>query len=338
VWTLLRVALFHAASSGSLKEDATALRLAGVVTLSHVALFFRLRKLGDWLQWIASRMLLALRTGPESLPFRLLLTDSTTVQGPRSRGTEWRLHYAVDLLTAECHFAQLTDASEGEKLERVPIEKGTVLFGDRNFFRPEGVRSVRQREGHVVLRLRWTHPRIEDAAGEAVSALRLAKTLRRAGEVGDWSVRVPVEEGPAVKGRIVAIRLPGPIAAKKRAALEKAALKKGKTLKKESLEAASFVLLFVTLPRKKFSARRVLKLYRYRWQVECAFKRLKQLLKIGHVPHQDESAARAWILGKLVLSLLLESLYRKAQTFSPWGFDEEAVVEAGGATASRVGG
>ena len=64
----------------------------------------------------------------------------------------------------------------------------------------------------------------------------------------------------------------------------------------------------------------VLELYRYRWQIELAFKRLKQLLKLGRLPHKEPAAARAWILAKLVVALILETLYRNARAVSPWGY------------------
>ena len=65
-------------------------------------------------------------------------------------------------------------------------------------------------------------------------------------------------------------------------------------------------------------------LYRCRWQIELTFKRLKQLLKLGRLPHQEGRAARSWILAKLVVAFVLETLYRNASVFSPWGYDLDA--------------
>ena len=50
------------------------------------------------------------------------------------------------------------------------------------------------------------------------------------------------------------------------------------------------------------------------------FKRHKQLLQLGHLPHKDPLAARSWIHAKLVVALLLERLYRNADSLSPWGY------------------
>ena len=80
-------------------------------------------------------------------------------------------------------------------------------------------------------------------------------------------------------------------------------------------------MLFTTVPPERLEAAAVLDLYRFRWQIELAFKRLKQLLRLGHLPHKDPLAAQSWILAKLVIALLLERLYRNAHAFSPWGYD-----------------
>ena len=64
----------------------------------------------------------------------------------------------------------------------------------------------------------------------------------------------------------------------------------------------------------------MLELYRSRWQVELAFKRLKTLLGAGHVPKSDDQSAGAWMQGKILTALLLERLLLEARIFSPWGY------------------
>jgi IS4 transposase len=87
-------------------------------------------------------------------------------------------------------------------------------------------------------------------------------------------------------------------------------------------------MVFTTLPRALLSDVAILELYRYRWQIELAFKRLKQLLKIGRLPHQDPVAAKSWIHAKLVVALLLEMLFRSARAFSPWGYDIKGTLSS----------
>jgi hypothetical protein len=54
--------------------------------------------------------------------------DSTTVQGPASTGTEWRVHYALDLVNLNCDWAELTDAMCGSTIEQLrPSLMGTAV-------------------------------------------------------------------------------------------------------------------------------------------------------------------------------------------------------------------
>ena len=87
----------------------------------------------------------------------------------------------------------------------------------------------------------------------------------------------------------------------------------------ESLELAEYILVLSSLP-SEFSPSQVLELYRCRWQIELAFKRLKSLLEAGHVPKIDDQSARAWMQAKILSALLLERLLLEAKIFSPWGY------------------
>jgi len=67
---------------------------------------------------------------------------------------------------------------------------------------------------------------------------------------------------------------------------------------------------------KEVSAKQALDLYRMRWQVELAFKRLKSLFKYNEVPVRLDKNAYAWFYGKLLLAALCHALVNKAR-FSP---------------------
>jgi hypothetical protein len=44
-------------------------------------------------------------------------------------------------------------------------------------------------------------------------------------------------------------------------------------------------------------------LYRSRWQIELAFKRMKSLMGLGHLPKKDPVSCRAWLIGAKTISL-----------------------------------
>lgn len=62
-----------------------------------------------------------------------------------------------------------------------------------------------------------------------------------------------------------------------------------------------------------------MEIYRARWQIEIAFKRLKSLAELGHLKKHGPDAARAWLQGKLLVALLADALLATAEHFSPWG-------------------
>jgi hypothetical protein len=288
--------------------------------MSQVALLKRLRTAGDWLAWTGAEICRGLRQKLH-LPraFRPRAIDSTTVQGPAAKGIGWRLHYTLDLLNLNCDWFELTDAKTGETLERAPLRPGDVLIGDRNFLRVPGVRAVVAAGAHLLVRMRWCHCPMIDAAGCPFRVLEKTRRLR-VGQVGQWVVRLVDPAGRPIPGRVIVTRLPAPLAEKAKQRALRISFKKHKRPDPRSLQAAHFVMVFTTLPDGALSAMGVLDLYRSRWQIELAFKRLKQLLRLGRLPHKDHNAARSWILAKLVVALLLEKLYRNARAISPWGY------------------
>jgi Transposase DDE domain len=317
---LLQLLLFHAVNEGGLRQTVAQARLSGLAEMSMVGLFKRLRSSGAWLTWIASELCRQMReeaSVPEGLRPRIF--DSTTLQGPGSRGTGWRLHYSLDLQTLACDWHELTDSHGGELLERAPITEGDVVLADRNYLRPQGVRVIRQAQGHVLVRMRWRHPAMQDEQGQRVRALDWTSGLK-VGEVGEWPAWLRDPKQEPLAGRVVALKLPAPVGQRAETRALRRAAKENKSVDQRSLLAAHYVMVFTTLPAARLKAPEVMELYRFRWQVELAFKRLKQILQLGQIPHKDPQVAQSWISAKLVVALLLETLYRNTKTLSPWGY------------------
>jgi hypothetical protein len=56
-------------------------------------------------------------------------------------------------------------------------------------------------------------------------------------------------------------------------------------------------------------------------KIELVFKQLKSL---GHVPKHDDRRFRAWLYGKLLVTLLTQELIRIGRDISPSGFPPSA--------------
>jgi hypothetical protein len=84
------------------------------------------------------------------------------------------------------------------------------------------------------------------------------------------------------------------------------------------LEFARYVMVFTTY--EQGTAAQALQWYRMRGQIELVFKRLKSLLRLGHLPKYDARSSRAWLYGKLLIALLTQKLIRMGRDISPWGY------------------
>jgi len=101
--------------------------------------------------------------------------------------------------------------------------------------------------------------------------------------------------------------------------LLKDAKKRGKQPDPRSLEAAKYILLLTSLPVEMFSAAEVLALYRFRWQIELAIKRMKSLAGLARLPAKKPELAQAWIYARLIVAILAEQIAGQTPESPPCG-------------------
>ena len=320
---LLRTLLIHLAEGCSLRETAVRAKMGELASVSDVAIMKRLRASDEWLRWMAFE--LARPRGRSELPdgngkYRILIVDATTVSEPGSTGTDWRLHYVLELKTLKCDFFELTDVSGGETLLRIPIRKGDLILADRCYEGMDGIHHVLHHEGDVLLRMRVSGPKLETRVGGEFDFMGKLGSLK-IGDIGEWPVRLITTGKEPIAGRVCAVRRSESAAVMARDRVLKEARRKGKRSTDKDLKAAGYVFVFTTVGGDVFSAGEVLELYRGRWQIEMFFKRLKSVMGFGHLPKYDEKSCRAWLHGKLLVSLIAERLMDTARDFSPWGYE-----------------
>jgi hypothetical protein len=220
---LLRTLLVHLAGGGSLQETVTSAQQAGWCDVSPVALFKRLRAAEQWLRWMANQLWQRHPTPSSPHGYRVRAVDATTVGRPGSRGTDWRVHFSVNLEDLQCDFFQVTDAHGGETFRRIPVAGGDLLLGDRCYGTPPGIAHVAQAGGHVLVRVNHKALPLFDSAGEP---FRLVAALRgtTVGQVREWPTLVRQGLGD-YPGRLVAVKRDRWSACLERRALRKRASK-----------------------------------------------------------------------------------------------------------------
>jgi hypothetical protein len=316
--TLLRVLLIHLVDGCSLRETAVRAEAGGLAKVSDVALLGRLRGSGEWFRWMVEQMSQRLSSaGQEVLPGkRVRLVDASVVCEPGATGSTWRVHYMIDLSTLACEQVQVTLPEEGETLTRFAVRAGDVLMADRGLAHRRGIRHVVAHQGDVVVRMNLISIPLEDTQGRAMPLLPRLRKLA-IGQARAWPAVIRDEHG-SIAVRVCALKKSAEQTRKSQEKVRQIASKKGRELQPDTLEAAGYVVVLTTLP--EVPPARILELYRHRWQIELAFKRLKSLLHLGHLKKTDPVGAKAWLQGKLFVATLIETLIAVGERFSPWGY------------------
>lgn len=324
--TLLRVLLMHLSQGWSLRQTAVRAAEGGLVRVSDVALLKRLRHCGEWFGWMVQQLVGQVApTVPELLPGRRVrLVDGSVVCEPGARGATWRLHYAIDLATLRCDEAHVTPVAEGETFKRFQVQAGDVLVGDRGLGHRNGIGYVREQAGDVLVRLNLDNVPLYEVDGSRFELLPRLRQLQW-GQAGDWTTQIG-DGDQWLPVRVCALKKSEEQTRRTQEQLRKQAKKKQRKLKPQTLEAAGYVIVLTTL--MEVPAQQVMELYRARWQIELAFKRLKSLLQVGHLKKTDPQGAKAWLEGKLLVAALLEKLIAIGERFSPWGYVWEGTAGA----------
>jgi hypothetical protein len=302
---LLRVLLIHLVEGCSLRETAVRADAGGLAHVSDVALLGRLRGCGEWFRWMVEQMSRRLSTTTQEVLAgkRVRLVDATVVCEPGATGSTWRIHYMIDLSTLACEQLQVTLPDEGETLTRFEVQNNDVLMADRGLAHRRGIRHVVDHGGDVIVRSNMISVPLEDDKGRQVALLPRLRKLA-VGQARDWPALVRDDQG-TIPVRVCALKKSAEQRRKAQDKLREVASRKGRNLQPDTLEAAGYVVVLTTLP--DVSAQQILELYRHRWQIELAFKRLKSLLQLGHLKKTDPVGAKAWLQGKLFVATLIET-------------------------------
>ena len=253
---------------------------------------------------------------------RLRALDGTVIKEPGPTGSHWRIHYSLRLPELACDQVVITPrkgAQTAENLERFPVAAGDLILADRGYCHPAGVARVRGQGGDIIVRLNSSVP-LFAAGDQPFPLLPELRKLAGAGQVGEWEVTMHAGE-QRVEGRLCAVRKSQQAIAAAERQLDRREHKNQIRVRPETREYAHYVLVFTTLLAVELGAAEVLEYYRFRWQIELVFKRLKSLLAVGHLPKHDERSSRAWLYGKLLVALLTQKLVRLGSSFSPWGYE-----------------
>jgi hypothetical protein len=318
---LLRTLLLHVGRGYSLRETVVRAKLANRARISDVVLLKRLRDSEEWLRLLCIQLLRESRVcGLDDRVSRTIrIVDGTIVKEPGKTGSQWRILYSIGLPNLMCDFFEVTSTigeGMGESLSRLPVWPGELILADAGYCSAGGIEYIWRHGADVLVRVNTQSFVAYSSRGSRTALLPRLRDLSKVGQFAEWRVFIH-SQGSAVARRLCAVRKSDYAIRLAHRRLKRRASKKQMITRPETLELAKYVIVFT--PCSNRSRAEVLNCYRMRWQIELTFKRLKSLAQVGHLPKHDDRSPRAWLYGKLLVTLLTQKVIRIGRNISPSG-------------------
>lgn len=315
---LLRALLLWA-DLGTFGHTAAFMKTTGDFPMSKVALYQRVAKSAEWLEWLTVHFCREheyLMDRPKWLKdFRVTIVDATKAMGKEL----YTLHMMIELFTLSVSEQVLTDASRGESMTNFQsVQKNDLTLGDRAYGSITGMRWMEEREAYYVFRMKAKAFNLYQR-NEKGHYVRLDLTEK----LNDW------EEGKTLcfslfyrQGKTY---FPVRVCARGKSAEEiergSRRIKASNAGKITELQSVynKFIVVVTNLP-EEIAAGEILELYRMRWQIELVFKRLKSILDYDKLQAKTGLTSRAWFHCKLLTAAICEH-YVQRSAFFPSGVD-----------------
>jgi len=326
---LLRIVLLYCGLDLSFREVAGNLTLLGE-SITDESVRKRFKACQPWVKALLFKMLPSRKLDdlPEGL--RFCAFDGSSIQAPGATGTDYRLHIGIDLVTLEFTHLLITDKHTGESLKHYSLSQGDVAVVDRGLCHAPGIWEKQQEGADVIARYNPTiMPLYQDDGTPLEIKSILTKNSKATRMSFSVSARVHSKNSSQndslrkLEGHLIVLRLSEKEAKAARVRCRKQASKKSrKPPTPTTLFLAGFLMVFTTLSPKVLSSQILLELYRCRWQIEIAIKRLKSLLALDKLRSKTGVVADIWLNGKLLYALMLEKRLRQ-EFGDDWGYLNE---------------
>jgi hypothetical protein len=330
---LLRLGLTRGPGGKTLKQTAAWAYMSGVAEISAPSLSDRLHRSVGFFAALTSRLLAAERPAKPSL-WRgrcLHLCDGSVLSQRGSKGTDWRIHATYDLGSGRFSQLELTDGKGAEALRRAVCDDGGVMIADRGYAKAGEMATFHLGSGGLprdfIVRTGWNMLRLETLDGKPFDLIGVLRRMEQEpganplNEPREWTVRALYGRGKTVKRlpiRLVILPLPAQKAEIARNKVRRSGSKRQHKVDPCSILAAGFMMLATSLPAD-IPASEICAVYRLRWQIELAFKRLKSLIRIDRIPTQTEAGGLSWLYPHLILALLTDDICQEILVSSPCG-------------------
>jgi hypothetical protein len=283
--TLLRLILAYCATPMSFRQTVAWASSSDIAHLSDVSLIERMTHCEAWITDLLQACLVVEK--PAVLHREIHLVDATHLVSPDDQ--LWRLHLMYDASQQTIEQVLLTDSHTGENFQNFKAKQGVLYLADRAYGTPKGISSILNAGGQVLCRVK---------AGPYFSRANAQKIV----------------EFQTEGGRIIIAPIPAEKLAKTEKRIKRKASRKQCQLNEKTIEANRYLCLFCS--DESLSSEEAIALYRWRWQIELLFKRLKSLQKLDEMTVKSPTLIRVYLLGHVLLAVLAQRL-QQTLIFSP---------------------
>lgn len=328
---LMMLALFHLLTGCSLIEVSEISKLAKLGDISDVAFMKRFSNCNEWFKWILAAIQRSTPgiihySFPERLSrYRIMAVDASDVAEKGTSGRIFRLHFALDIGNMQAALYNITSNSVGEHLRNFEFAKDDLVIADRIYSSITGIEYCLSRQCQYIARMRANSFKPYNAEGKPLDLLSIMTEK----EYGELNAFVRKERGDHA-GELYPVRICFKKKSKDAIDSTRKKMKRKESKKQTSTSASTYTfneyVVVCTSLDKSISAEEIIELYKYRWQVELYFKRLKSILEYGELPKKSEKSIYSWLNGKLMIALLIETIIGKAD-FSPYDYEYEEYME-----------
>lgn len=292
-------------------------------SLSKTGVRKRLQNCQCWIGMLIVQVLLAGKLElPQTKGLNLRLFDASSVSQPGSHATDWRLHLGFNFSSGRMMDIALTDGKQGESLTRWSFAPNEICLADRYYGNLRGLGVLLGAAAAFIIRIGWRNLPVQNREGQPFPLADWLKVQSADPAVPPAQVQVwvatPQGRFPV---RVIARAIPPEKAARNRERLRAEAKRKKTKQDERTLLAAGFVMVVTNLPETWLSTQ-VLNLYRFRWQIELVFKRLKSVLNFDHLRASDPELAQVYLLTKLLIALLITETQWRLVFMAPDAFSD----------------
>jgi len=324
---LMMLALFHLLTGCSLIEVSEISKLAKLGNISDVAFMKRFNNCTEWFKWILTAIQennkqIIQYEPPEKLKsYRILALDASDVTEKGKSGRIFRLHFALDIIHMHAALYSITTNNVGEHFRNFDLSENDLVLADRIYSCVTGIEYCLDKGCHYIARMRINSFIPYDADGKQIDLLSFIQG-KDSGELNAYARKERGENA----GKLYPVRICFQKKPNDKIDSTRKKMKRKESKKQFKYNANTYVfneyMVVSTSLGSTFSVEEIIELYQYRWQVELYFKRLKSIINYGEMPKKSEKSVFAWLNGKLMVSLLIESILG-SEDFSPYEDEEE---------------